>query len=342
VIVCAHGQHTEWVVEGLKTEAAAFEAKKRIELGTNRRQDPRTAPTFLSFCVDHYRPYAETHLGADTWRKVRIYQVATLEAHFGTLRLSEIGPFDLDAYKAARLEDVSATAVNNELRILRAMLNWARTERKLPVSDVKISMLPTKGERRVHWWTHDDVAKLYAAARANEPALLPMLVFLLNTGCRKGEALAARWSWIDWERELVCVAPSAEWRPKSGRPREIPMSGALKASLSTPSAKQHETWIFPSTLGDRYSVFPKEAFWRVRDAAKLRGGPHTTRHTFASHFLQAVPDLFLLAQVLGHPHARTTELYAHLLPDHLARAKNAVNLAPKMMATKLAKKSRAS
>ncbi len=52
------------------------------------------------------------------------------------------------------------------------------------------------------------------------------------------------------------------------------------------------------------------------------------RHTFASHFLQKVPDLFLLAQVLGHSHQRLTELYAHLLPDHLARARNAVNLGP--------------
>jgi hypothetical protein len=41
-----------------------------------------------------------------------------------------------------------------------------------------------------------------------------------------------------------------------------------------------------------------------------------------------VPDLFLLAHVLGHSHQRVTELYAHLLPDHLARARNAVNLGP--------------
>jgi len=38
--------------------------------------------------------------------------------------------------------------------------------------------------------------------------------------------------------------------------------------------------------------------------------------------------LFLLAHVLGHSHQRVTELYAHLLPDHLARARNAVNLGP--------------
>jgi integrase len=86
--------------------------------------------------------------------------------------------------------------------------------------------------------------------------------------------------------------------------------------------------VFPSTLGERYAAFPREAFLRVTAAAKLKGGPHTTRHTFASHFLLAVPDLFLLAQVLGHSHQRTTELYSHLLPGHLERARNAVNFSP--------------
>lgn len=43
---------------------------------------------------------------------------------------------------------------------------------------------------------------------------------------------------------------------------------------------------------------------------------------------EGVPDLFPLAHVLGHSHQRVTELDAHLLPGHLARARNALNLSP--------------
>ena len=50
------------------------------------------------------------------------------------------------------------------------------------------------------------------------------------------------------------------------------------------------------------------------------------RDGYASHFLRAVPDLFELARVLGHSHVRITELYTHLLPGHLERSRNAVNL----------------
>jgi integrase len=85
--------------------------------------------------------------------------------------------------------------------------------------------------------------------------------------------------------------------------------------------------VFATQDGRRYESWPKRKFDRARKAAGLQGGPHTLRHTFASHFLKQVPDLFLLARVLGHSDARVTRTYAHLLPDHLARARNAVRFA---------------
>jgi site-specific recombinase XerD len=59
----------------------------------------------------------------------------------------------------------------------------------------------------------------------------------------------------------------------------------------------------------------------------IKGGPHRARHTFASHFLTAKPDLFLLGKLLGHSHTRVTELYSHLIPEHLAEARNVVSFA---------------
>ncbi|MDB4993468.1 MAG: phage integrase family protein [Myxococcaceae bacterium] len=339
ITVWAHGRQHEWVFEGTKAEGALFEASKRIALGAGRKLDPPPELTFSSFCDLHYRPYAETHLGPDTWSKVRVYQVITLIQHFGALRLTELKPFDLDQYKTTRLATLrkgvkpSATAVNNELRVLRAMLNWARG-RSIPVADLKIEMLPARGAKRVMWWTAPQIAKLYTVTRRLEPALLPLLVFLLNTGCRKGEALAAEWSWLDIKAGMIRIPVTEEWQPKNKKPREVPLADAVKAALAGP--RKSERWIFPNVFGERYVTFPKEAFWKVRKAARLTGGPHTTRHTFATHFLQAVPDLFLLATVLGHSHVRMTELYSHLLPDHLARARNAVNLGPRPIAAKVA------
>lgn len=336
VVIWAKGRRYEAAFRGLKSEAEAFEARERIRLRAQSVVADRAPATFSTFLDEHYRPWAEAHLGASTWKSVRRYQCSTLEEHFGGIKLDAIASRDVDRYKAMRLETVKVVSVNNELRVLQAMLNWARDDRGFQVSDVKIGMLPTRGERRVRWWTAEEIARVYDAAREVEPQLLPLLVFLVNTGCRKGEALAAEWSWIDGGTLRIPITD--EWQPKGKKPREVPLSDAARAALAGP--RKHSRWVFPSSLGERFTRFPKEAFAHVMAAAKVEGTPHSTRHTFASHFLQAVPDLFLLSQLLGHSHTRTTELYSHLLPGHLSRARNAVNLgpAPKTVAATVAKR----
>ena len=98
-------------------------------------------------------------------------------------------------------------------------------------------------------------------------------------------------------------------------------------------------WVGRST-GNRYAVWPQRRFDRVRAAAGLQGGPHTLRHTYASHMVQATRDLLLVARLLGHSHERVTERYAHLLPDSLDVARNAISFSAEVGPAGLAAKKR--
>ncbi len=316
----------EWIFEGTKRGARDFETVKRSEVCGPSKAGARAVPTLLDFITQVYEPHAKAHLRGSTWKRSRRYILSILTRQLGGCRLNEISGAPVEAFKLARLEQgVKPSSINAGLQALRTVLRWARDEMGIPVGEVRIRRMRVD-DRRVFVWSGEDVARLYGTARRRHPALVPLLEFMLNTGVRKGEAIAAEWSWVDWDARLLRIPVTDHWRPKSGRSRDVPIDGILPLLRALPRDKHPE--IFRSKWGLPFAQFPDMPFRACVKAAAMKGGPHTCRHTYASHFLQAVPDLGLLAEVLGHTSTRVTALYAHLLPGHLERARGAVNLRP--------------
>jgi len=234
------------------------------------------------------------------------------------MRLSEIGPTEVSQYTATRLQEVRRSTLNLELGTLAQMLKFA-TSLGHPVQQFKIAKLRTD-ERRVHFWTAEEQARLLRVCLRVDPELEPMLRFMLRTGVRKGEAIAAVRAWLVKRggQPVLGITPYGGWSTKSRGVRDIPLDAALWRELK---AVAGEWYLFPNAHGERHRWFPQWRFMAIVKAAKLRGGPHTTRHSFSSSYLDAGGTLHDLAGLLGHSLTRVTEMYAHLLPEHLDRAR---------------------
>lgn len=151
------------------------------------------------------------------------------------------------------------------------------------------------------------------------------------SGAEDREVLALRWEDVDLVVGRLVVRRSLwkneEGPPKSGRPRDLPLSNEAVNNLKAQKAVSFmkSEYVFCDGEGKRlnhkrlYEVVP-----RIRKKAGLskRLTFHGLRHTFASHLVMRGVPLKAVQELLGHATIDMTMRYAHLSPDVTRSALN--------------------
>lgn len=124
-------------------------------------------------------------------------------------------------------------------------------------------------------------------------------------------------------------------RGKGGRERMVPLSAPAKAALAEwlvlrdaaeeaaqIKGKKPSRFLFPGR-GVAGHVTRQQVFVLLKSIAARAGldpagvTPHTMRHAFATHLLAGGADLRVIQTLLGHADLSTTEIYTHVLDEHL-------------------------
>lgn len=170
----------------------------------------------------------------------------------------------------------------------------------------------------------EEVTRLIESA--NNPLYRTILMTLYSTGMRRAELVQLKASDIDKERMLVHIRQG-----KGQRDRDVPLSQKLLDNL-----RQYWRWMRPVTYvfpgivdGQRVDApISDKVVWHACKEAAQRAGiakrvhPHTLRHSYATHLLEAGADLRSVQLLLGHSDIRDTAIYLQLSQRHLKTVAN--------------------
>ena len=139
--------------------------------------------------------------------------------------------------------------------------------------------------------------------------------------CDAANSLSLKVGDIDSQRMIIRVVAG-----KGGKDRDLPLSPALLETLREYWRwRKPKLYLFPTRTRGRTVDQPisDKTVWIACSEAARRAGinkrvtPHTLRHSWATHLLEAGTDLRTIQVLLGHGDLETTAQYLHLSQRHL-------------------------
>ena len=232
----------------------------------------------------------------------------------------EIGQFQLHLLREKKL---ALGTIALRMGALRFLYKKTLKRRDLDFDDLPLLKTPQKLPVVL---SPEEVTRLIEAA----PNLFyrTLLLLLYATGLRRAEVAHLKVSDIDSSLMLIHVHQG-----KGSRDREAPLTqkalDALREYWRAAKVKPR-VYLFPTRKEPTEQEKPisDKTVWNACHEAALRAGltkrigPHTLRHSFATHLLEAGADLRTIQLLLGHRCLKDTAIYLHLSRRHLRAAAN--------------------
>jgi site-specific recombinase XerD len=229
-----------------------------------------------------------------------------------------LGPRHIREYQASLFQKrkFSPNTVAQHLAALRFFYiktlkkAWSITETPYPKRAVRLPTILSQ----------EEVTRLIDAA--HPPLHRTLLMTLYATGLRRAELAHLKVSDVDSQRMVIHVQGG-----KGRKDRDVLLSPKLLDELERHSHRlrpRSSVWLFPGrhVLTSDRPITSKVIYHACKQAARRAAlskkvHPHTLRHCFATHLLEAGADLRTIQRLLGHSSLEETAKYLHLSQRHL-------------------------
>lgn len=267
---------------------------------------------FEGFAIEFLELYSKQN--KRSWQRDES-SLKNLRPFFRGFNLQDVGPENVERYKAKRRTEVSPGTVNREISCLKTMFNQAVSWGKLETNPLRAVKKLRENPPKERILSRDEARRLMECAA---PGLLPFLTIALNTGMRRGEILSLRWADADLAK---CYINITDGNSKSGKGRKVPMNRQVYETLR--ALPRVSEFVFYNPETKTHVLDMKTAFHSACRAVGINGlRVHDLRHTAASWMVESGIDLATVSKILGHSTIQMTMRYTHPTPENMRQAVN--------------------
>lgn len=249
---------------------------------------------------------------------------------------SEVSPIDIGSetiqqfiYSISR--ELNARSQSRIISGLRSFFLWLIFEDLRADNPLELIEAPKIGRKLPDTLSVEEIDSMISAIDLSTPEgerNRAMLETLYGCGLRVSELVSLRISDLFFDEGFIRITG------KGNKQRFVPIGPYTQKLIEGYRAtdrnrlnivKGHEDTLFLNRRGKqltRAMVFTVIRILAERAGIRKTIGPHTLRHSFATHLLENGADLRSIQMMLGHESITTTEIYVHLDRSHLTKIVN--------------------
>ena len=241
--------------------------------------------------------------------------------------LSDIHQEDIESFLAYLYE--LGLSANSQARILSGIKKfyaYLLQEKLITENPTQLISSPSIGRHIPDILSYEEISSMIDTIDLSQPfghRNKAIIETMYGCGLRVSEVISLKISNIYFKDEFIRVIG------KGNKERLIPISQSIIKTLNLYLEGErvqqvinpkHSDTVFINRRGNGLSR--QMVFLIIKELAEKAGikkniGPHTIRHSFATHLLEGGADLRAVQQMLGHSSISTTEIYTHISDQYL-------------------------
>ncbi len=244
----------------------------------------------------------------------------------------DVSPTELRAYVAALHEaGYAKSSISRKLASLRSFYRFAQRQSMADSNPAKPLRNPRGSRKLPHFLTGEEIEKLLDAPSKHDVAGLrdrAILETIYSAGLRVSELVGLCDEDIDYSEGVVRIRGKGR-KERFGSLGKFAIRALQdyvkqrKRSPKQPEGKKGPTFV--NKFGDRLttrSIGRMLEKYIAETGLDTRTSPHTLRHSFATHLLNAGADIRSVQELLGHKSLVTTQIYTHVSTANLQEVYN--------------------